>query len=156
MVEEKKMKEIEESDEHRLYKLRKGTRGWRESGRTFGALLMFMGVALFVGTLAIGWAVNAYPPDTTDHYIATGELNKTSAAIIDRLMEYDGSNQIILTTILIGTFTAMGGMFLFFAVPDKKDIQIFDDALELYQTGKMDHRCPKFCPECGMDLKRKD
>ncbi len=156
MVEEKKMKEIEESDEHRLYKLRKGTRMWRNGARQFAALLMFAGIALAGGTLIVGWAIHAYPPDSTNHYLETGELNKTSADIIVRLYDAQNSSDTIFSMLIIGMFTAMGGLFLWAASPDKKDIQIFDDALELYVTGKMDHRCPKFCPECGTDLKRKD
>ena len=156
MVTEQKMKEIEQSDEVRLYRLRKGTRMWKENARIYGTLLVVMGVAFAAIMLASAWAVHLYPPDSTDHYVKTGELNKTSAKIVDKISGSQLDAQMVFPLLLVGMGFAVGGVMLIGSAPDKKDIRIFDDALELYVTGKCKDNHPKFCPECGKNLTSKE
>jgi len=156
MVTEQKMKEIEQSDEVRLYRLRKGTRMWKENARIYGTLLVVMGVAFAAIVLASAWAVHLYPPDSTDHYVKTGELNKTSAKIVDKISGSQLDAQMVFPLLLVGMGFAVGGVMLIGSAPDKKDIRIFDDALELYVTGKCKDNHPKFCPECGKNLTSKE
>ena len=156
MVTEHELKEIEQSDEVRLYRLRKGTRNWKENARIYGALLVVMGVAFAAIMLASAWAVHLYPPDSTDHYVKTGELNETSAKIVDKISASLLDSQMVFPLLLVGMGFAVGGIMLIGSAPDKKDIAIFDDALELYVTGKCKDNHPKFCPECGKNLKSKE
>lgn len=156
MTTEHELKKIEQSDEVRLYKLRKGTRLWRENARTYGVILVITGIACASIMLATAWAVHLYPPDSTDHYVKTGELNETAAKIVDKIAGSQLDSQMVFPVLLIGVGFAVGGMMLWGSVPDKKDITVFDDALELYVTGKMQEHSPKFCPNCGESLKPKD
>ena len=156
MTTEHEMKEIEQSDEVRLYRLRKGTRMWRENARIYGGLLVIMGIAFAVATLSIGWAVHIYPPDSTDHYVKTGELNETAAKLVDKIAGSQMDATMILPLLLVGMLFAVGGVMLWASCPDKKDIAVFDDALELYVTGKCKDNHPKFCPECGKNLRLKE
>jgi H+/Cl- antiporter ClcA len=157
MVEDKELKEIEESEEHRLYRLRKGTRSWREVSNVWVVGLLVIAVVSVAGPLLTAWAVHDYPPDSTNHYVKTGELNKSAASIIDRIVtSQTTSYQWTLPFFILALGLGVGALVLFQVRPDKKDIAIFDDALELYATGKLKDNYPKFCPECGTDLKRRD
>lgn len=156
MTTEHELKEIGQSDEVRLYNLRKGTRLWRENAKAYGVMLIVMGVGFAAVMMATLWAVHLYPPDTTDHYVKTGELNETAAKIVDKISGSQLDSQMALPILLIGAGFAVGGVMLIGSAPNKKDIAVFDDALELYVTGKCKDNHPKFCPECGHGLKTKD
>ena len=156
MVTDHELKEIEQSDEVRLYKLRKGTRMWREDARMWGLILIIMGVAVAATVLASAWATHLYPPDSTDHYVKTGELNETAAKLIDKITGSRSDSQMVLPALLIGMGLSLGGYIVIISAPNKKDIAIIDDALELYVTGKCKDNHPKFCPECGKDLRHKE
>jgi len=156
MVTEHELKEIEQSDEVRLYRLRKGTRQWREKARTWGAFLMVIGITATAGSLALAWAVHIYPPDTTEHYVKTGELNETAAKLVEKITSSQSELNQWFPFVLFGAALGLGGVMLWSAAPDKKDIEVFDDALELYISGKCKDTHPKFCPECGKNLRSKE
>jgi hypothetical protein len=145
MTEEKKE---ELNQEAKDYLMKKSLKNAHELGLLFAATLIIAGV--IIGAYAFGQMART-SNDTPEDLKYTGALNETAYKSVDQMYQHEEAASFLS----LGMGVVLGGLFVFIAIPEKKIVTRFEELLE---SGKeiQGANTPKFCPNCGDDLRPKE
>jgi len=145
MTEEKKE---ELNQEAKDYLMKKSLKNAHELGLLFAATLIIAGV--IIGAFAFGQMATT-SDDTPEDLKYAGALNETAYKSVDQMYQHDEATSFLS----LGMGVVLGGLFVFIAIPEKKIVTRFEELLESTKEIQ-DAHTPKFCPNCGDDLRPKE